>query len=898
MKKEQGQISIFFSTAIVVMITIMAFIINIGIFVKAKINLQNAVDAAAYAGASVQARQLTNIGYMNWNMRNVFKEWMFKYYVLGGLSLEGVSGVSLPGTACPGPDKTTGDRKDFTMGCYTRTRVGGAEGARDNYNFPSTCIDFANTGQVGLCTRFLVPGLPRFSRQNVLGMDETTNAFIDSIVAEKSTDCSKRTELNFLTANTWAYNVTETEVPNAIRDSSPQMAVNFMGAFPKAFELGLRIRNLESEVNFPPQSGICGDVGSGVNCATSANSLASAHQERTLKAYTSAFRNLGNESDNEMKNSFTLTELPPNVGANNVDVSLSTLLIPNGANDARNKTYLDLKLITANYAPFYTTFATSQGNIEVNGQVIDSEGQCAVTKMGLPVPGYPMHFVKNPDYLTYYAVQGQARWRGLFNPFSNDIVLTAYAAAKPFGGRIGPQIFDVSDERIIRPRTTRKSSPYISALNTGSFKDINGQPVAAGQYAPGFPVPINAGDDNDKFWMTDSSDNIGGFIPDGNQIFFGVPNIVYEYPRRDIQSSQNYFAETPVQTIGYAGEGGSPPRAGLYNADMFDLFRSNLTGFGGTVSTPAVEQALLAVSAPTLYEAHNFLVPTPETLNRRIRTDSYGAIAGTPESLSSGNRNFEIWRNVELYGPLYDDRNPFSIFKSLDDLRGVLESYLLRQEPAILKYRASMNLVASDIYVRNKSGATGQDTGLEAARVISDLPIATYQGPFETVKEGAPSCNSISGRFVWFYTGNPDLVGDASTCSGIQPLPELMLSRWNSQNLRGGHTFDYVLETDEDFRRRLFSAYRPGGFQLTNNDGVQSNPASSSGTTENKVRNSYSVKFVPLKAVSAGGDGAYRAGETMLIYSEGSARSISNEAQRTRFANPLDLSSLNVDINH
>lgn len=897
MRNNRGQISIFFSTAVVVMITIMAFIINIGLFVKAKINLQNAVDAAAYAGASVQARQLTNIGYLNWAMRNVYKEWMFKYYVLGGLSLEGVSGVALPGTACPGGPKTGGQLKNFTMGCYSRTNVGGAQGAQDNYNFPSVCIDFANTGQVGLCTRFLVPGLPRFTRQNVLGMDETTNAFIDSIVAEKSTDCSERTELNFLTANTWAYNVlTDVDTPNSIRDQAPQMAIEFMGAFPQAFELGARIRNLESEVNFPAQAGICGDVGAGVNCATSANALTTSHQERTLKAYTSAFRNLGNEDDNEMKNSFTLTELPPNVSNQNIDTGLSFLLIPQGSG-GRQKSYLDLKLLTANYAPFYTAFATSQGNIRVNNQVIDSEGQCAVTKMGLPVPGYPMHFVKNPDFLTYYAVQGQARWIGLFNPFANDIVLTAYAAAKPFGARIGPQIFDVSDDRLIRQRSNRKSSPYISALLTNTFRDINNQAVAPGEYAPGFPVPINAGTDGDQFWMTGVGETIGGFIPDGNAVFFGVPNLVYEYPRRDPQSAQVYYSENPVQTIGYNNEGTSAPKAGLYNSDMFDFFASNLSGLGGTVTTPAIQDALRAVSAPTLYETHNFLVPTPETLNRELQTDSYGAITGNPVPLTSGNRSFQMWPNAELYGPLYDDNNPNMLFRGPADLRAVLQDYLQRQEPAILKYKSSMNLVAADIYVRNKSRATGQDTGLDAARVISDLPIQVYEGPIQGIKDAAPTCNSIAGKFIWFYTGNTELLSDASACPPNDNLPELLQSRWNSTNLRGGYTFDYVLETGE-FRNNLFSAYRPGGFRFTNNEGTQSNPASSSGRQEVKLRNFYSVKFIPLKSVTTGGGAAYRPGETMLIYSEGASNSISNEAQRNSFRNPLNLSSLGIDIDH
>ncbi len=85
---ERGQISIFFASSLIVLISIIAFVINIGLFVKAKINLQNATDASAYAGAAVQARMLNRIGFMNWEMRNNYKEWMFKYYVLGNLNID------------------------------------------------------------------------------------------------------------------------------------------------------------------------------------------------------------------------------------------------------------------------------------------------------------------------------------------------------------------------------------------------------------------------------------------------------------------------------------------------------------------------------------------------------------------------------------------------------------------------------------------------------------------------------------------------------------------------------------------------------------------------------------------------------------------------------------------
>ena len=38
-------------------------------------------------GPPFRPDKLTNIAHMNWEMRNIYKEWMFKYYVLGQLSL-------------------------------------------------------------------------------------------------------------------------------------------------------------------------------------------------------------------------------------------------------------------------------------------------------------------------------------------------------------------------------------------------------------------------------------------------------------------------------------------------------------------------------------------------------------------------------------------------------------------------------------------------------------------------------------------------------------------------------------------------------------------------------------------------------------------------------------------
>ena len=135
MGDSRGQISIFLAVIVVIIAALMAFVINIGIFVKAKINLQNAVDAAAYSGAAVQARQLSNIAYMNWEMRNIYKEWMLKYYVLGQLNHPRVRGHK----------SSTNLKMDYRLPPSTRALLPASLPGRntksgDPWNIPAVCI--------------------------------------------------------------------------------------------------------------------------------------------------------------------------------------------------------------------------------------------------------------------------------------------------------------------------------------------------------------------------------------------------------------------------------------------------------------------------------------------------------------------------------------------------------------------------------------------------------------------------------------------------------------------------------------------------------------------------------------------------------------------------------------
>ena len=122
------------------MIIMFAFTTNVGMLVHAKINLQNAADAAAYAGAAVQARQLTAASYLNWEMRRALKEFLFYYDVRSQYAAmpcfpNDAFGQPRQGIGCPGNDG--GVRHDFRF-------FDPRENTNENGNnyLPSVCIIF------------------------------------------------------------------------------------------------------------------------------------------------------------------------------------------------------------------------------------------------------------------------------------------------------------------------------------------------------------------------------------------------------------------------------------------------------------------------------------------------------------------------------------------------------------------------------------------------------------------------------------------------------------------------------------------------------------------------------------------------------------------------------------
>jgi hypothetical protein len=871
----KGQMSIFFATTVLALITFIAFIVNIGVFVKSKINLQNAVDAAAWSGAAVQARQLTNIAYMNWEMRNTYKEWMFKYYVLGNLSLDVIA--SGPGAS-----------SDFRMPTVDTTL------GQDSYNFPSVCINFADTGGPDICQSYAVPGIPVFGAENLPGVDETTTAFVNTITAEKNKDCGDRTTINFLTTNLWAYNVRDDSGTN-IADDAPEVAAHRQGAFPQAFEMALRIRNLEKLVNKPPFStGVCADASNAAgNCgngildiiSSGANAIAN---ERIVKSFYAGYRNLGSDADKDMKNSFTLTELPPSQVYYDQEFSLSNLLIPGGTSN-RTKYYLDLKLMTMNYATFFTSFSPSAGaQVSTSVGNVDTDGQCDATKIALPVPGYPLGYVKNPRVLTYYAVKGQARFTGLFNPFDvleSGIKLTAYAAAKPFGGRIGPMLMSVfGDQTKLYARFSggkHRSSPYLIGVDVTQVLDRNGNSVdSSSTYVPGAPLPLN-GNPSDPFWLTNVSEAVGGWTATSGLVF-SLPNIPWDYPAASPNDSSSYYANEKIDLIQPAISG-SAPKSGLYNGQILTKLIANLNNIGGTISPDDIDTAVMKARQPTLYDAYNYMVPTPEQINATVGVDSFGQIQSAPD----GDGFYEM----TLFAPLISDI-PDTLYSNLADVVSAYDNYILAQEKAIKKYIVAMNHAAINMSSLVSSD-DGTPVGLEAARKYSDID---FSGSAETEK---PSCSSLAGRFAYFYMGNATHVNTSNPCP--RPMKELIQNYWSANLTELGNFYTTKIFFDPTIQSKLFSSYRPGPLNDASPNGIWKRAISSS-ITEKMWRNFYSTKLVQVKSLQTGGN-YDAASSNFAIHSEGNNRDgaldelkISSGSGQAKFQNSLDATAAGVDL--
>jgi hypothetical protein len=892
---ERGQISIFFSASLVVMISIIAFVINIGLFVKAKINLQNATDAAAYAGASVQSRQLSKMAYLNWDMRNIYKEWLYKYYVIGNLNIADVEN----------PEGAGAMRFKLQTDVNVLEPNPALRGTPDPFNIPAVCIHIAGS-QTNICKRYSVPGLPEFGSSNMPGAEEASRAFMDTLISAKVNDCIDRTRLNMVVANTWTYNVLSNSMDQSLAGQGPAILADRQGAWPRAIELAMRIRNLEFIMNRrAEEQGVCYEGTTNAGLTRCRKSIMSIEQERKLgnerliKAFYTGYRNLGNEVDSEMKDSFTLSEIPPKPVLHDSDSNASNLLMPTGTAGGRNpreKQWVDLKLMMVNYAIFYAAMIPRADT--------STSGACDISKVALPVPGYPMGFYKDPNLLTYYAVKGEAEFVGMFNPFSQDAIkMQAYAAAKPFGGRIGPVLFiqkPGQDFLVGRQDSAKyRSVPYLTTYDFTGVT-VRGITHTKDNFIPGIPLPTNSDLPPGTFWLDQPGQPIGGKLADPSAIRFGIPNLVYDF-EVPFETTGYSSPTAEIHTIKAAAQGTELP-IGLFSRHQFKNFKGGT--LNSTISPEELDAELARVRAPTLYEAANYLVPTPNDFNKDADLDSFGFISGEKTELTNG---YDRYR-ANIYAPLYKEASNDQtdlLFENPGQVVAAIHSFMQLQSTGMDKYKMAMNRAALNIYKQKDyvgPGATGSADGyIRAANGVSDI---NFTNP-NNYNQTPGSCKSLNGQFLAFYfgggVGSSEPVTDNTDCP--KPLGT-MISEYFSQDSIDGFSPTYY-KFDLSWKRgisneeggRLMTAYMPGPFTGVGPDGSFENPIDPGLTSSVMRRNTYSTKFIALDSLRTGGAAQWD-NQGFPIYSEGdisTSANISTETSQKSFANPLEPGRVDAD---
>jgi hypothetical protein len=843
MGQERGQLSIFLAISLLLVVTLLAFIVNVGLFVRAKISLQNAVDAAAFAGASVQARQLTNIAYLNWEMRNNYKEWMFKYYVLGQLGLRDLRNVDENGL-------THFRMKPFFPNPNT------APGVYDPFNLPSICIHFGSEANV--CEIFEIPGLPRFDAVDtgIPGIVEHHRAFLNSIVSTKAADCSVRSDLNYGTAVNWAYGT-----KRAISSNVPIVSSDRPGAWINSIELAIRMRNLESMVNRPPvPQPICAAGGSGCLNVMSLDTE-SQHipmNERPVKAFWSAYRNLGGgpgKAEQSIARNFKLTEIPPNP-FDPPENTLSTFLIPAGSVigqtgvSPRVKHYLDLQAMPVNFVSFFTTFVTTTRESTL-GPGVQAEAACGGTKTALPVPGFVLGFVKNPNVLTYYAVQGETDFVGLMFPFreQSGIRLRAYSAAKPFGGRIGPKLFN-TEGTFLRARsesTQMRSAPYIAGLRVDNLGT---------NFRPGLPVPLAS-----DFWVTNGSDVAGG-IP-GSQAGnpkYAIPNILYDFGNQahlDAQIGTNVSLMQIINAItgnspaakqrAMDNSVAQPESLGLYSGaqyrrlmDMFladDTLRAAIGSPIEAISSDMIRLAIYRSRRPTRYEALNYLIP-------HIRDNGDGDLELPSSVLNASPITGQFEGTTyfyELFAPLF---GPGTIYgDTVSFIETTVLDYLSSMSGSITTYMNALRDVSETI--KNTPLSPGADP--EVYRNAADTLYRASDLADETSACADGRRPSMAGKFHFFFrSAGGEICGVPSLVGSIQTY----FNNEASANPRYRSYLMTTYTTNNNLPNELLkTGFAPGPRQGSGSNAQLENPIFADTANDRALRNIYSTKFIPLEKV-------------------------------------------------
>ncbi len=403
---NRGQVAIFVAFIFQVLFVFFAMIVNLGLLVHHKINLQNSVDIAAYYGAMKQAEAFNTIAHVNYQLRQSFKLMQFRYRQMG-----------LAGDLTRHPWIST--EKAFRAGEETEAPLGFP---------PSFCIayapfNFLNANET-YCRDVLGVQIPLPGRVSLTSTDLDLYKSLISfqfgvdelfkVATEKSeATCRHKSNISFYSLARFIYGY-KTDIANRkklllkianLMSKASDDLIDIDGA---SMRQGM-IKTLENNLTPQNRDGlnrngikVVNSLGLG-DCKSSGNDLDTP----------------GWLSEIFILPLYSVMEGQCNEDGKNVVRFLPKFINTGRAADAPNPNNLEEPFSTS--IPELLPYVAEPTDATPNSRLLKST----------------IGFEKNPWCMGYVGFEAQATPKIPFAPFGS-ITLTARAYAKPFGGRIGP----------------------------------------------------------------------------------------------------------------------------------------------------------------------------------------------------------------------------------------------------------------------------------------------------------------------------------------------------------------------------------------------------------------------------------------------------------------------------
>ncbi len=471
LKKKTGQIAVLLALSFGLLTLLVAMVVNIGFLVAAKINLQNSVDMAAYAGAAQQARYLTEIGKWNYEMRRNYKAMVFDYLLTYNAELKRADNPAENEFRMyiNNMDENGNPKETYPLFCASLQGGSGDPESSTSvrkiicqkvkqHSFQDALQQSSNSINNLISTSNVICGIPNSSNacQNILGtIIQSSNAY---------------TQLQ------------------ATANADMEQFVNYTNGDPKNYNLRLLMwmlhdyRHLQSRIR-----GVhFGDISIGSNANNNLTGRWDFFKDKTKLSF---FQNAPMSVAAKVINGFTNTEdTATKLQANKANLlENSGELLKNPINDAALSTFKNnlMSVIEKDAKLFHLTpqnFNSDTGPdmsggcngqcqefsgpylkikehdinfigyyviVEVSGGTIGKAAPASADQFRT-IGNFPVGVAKDERLLTYYTVVGTAKTDQIpFNVFfgnqetsNKDVLMVAVASARPFGSRIGPFIND------------------------------------------------------------------------------------------------------------------------------------------------------------------------------------------------------------------------------------------------------------------------------------------------------------------------------------------------------------------------------------------------------------------------------------------------------------------------